>query len=347
MNVVKCPNTHFYDSDTYEACPVCGCQAENTQQNASNEKSSKKGFFSKFKKKNSSSSESITSHTVTGGVSTISSSPEQTPSSDTPAKESFQDAVSFSDALTVPMSAVTDDTAEETSDNTTEADSAVQSQPESIPETPVQESVQNEPAESQDTYKSSTITAEPIPSAREAAPSSSSSLSDAVRKASANSEGKTASYFSAITSGNSASPARENVTVQTETERPSSSGQNLSTEPVVGWIVCTDGPHTGISFCLAAGKNTVGRSSSNHIVLSADNAVSREKHATFVYEPKKRNFFIQPGDSSGLTYLNDEYITESCMLKNRDIVEIGNTKLLFVPLCDETFSWEDCINREK
>ena len=74
--------------------------------------------------------------------------------------------------------------------------------------------------------------------------------------------------------------------------------------------------------------------------------MSREKHAMVIYEPKKRNFYIQPGDSSGLTYLNDDYITESKRLAAKDILEIGDCQFVFVPLCGDDFSWEDYISKE-
>ena len=41
------------------------------------------------------------------------------------------------------------------------------------------------------------------------------------------------------------------------------------------------------------------------------------------------------------TYLNEEYITESHRLAAQDIIELGDSKFLFVPLCGETFSWEE------
>jgi hypothetical protein len=68
--------------------------------------------------------------------------------------------------------------------------------------------------------------------------------------------------------------------------------------------------------------------------------ISGIRHASIAYEPKRRNFYLQPGEASGLTYLNDEYITVSRMLSSRDIIELGDSKLMFIPLCGEDFSWE-------
>ena len=137
------------------------------------------------------------------------------------------------------------------------------------------------------------------------------------------------SYFSAATSGS------ENNTKQ-----------DVPTDPVVGWLVCISGKHFGESFSIGAGKNSIGRNDDNRIVLYKDNKVSRTKHALITFEPKKRFFYLQPGDSSGLTYLNDDYIDESKKLKPKDIIELGDSKFLFVPLCDETFSWEEYLPKE-
>ncbi len=155
-------------------------------------------------------------------------------------------------------------------------------------------------------------------------------LRAAVKKASANSAGKTMSYFSAATAGNE-----------------TSNSPQVSSDPVVGWLVCVGGNYFGQSFTIGAGKNSIGRNDDNRIVLSMDNSVSRSKHALITYEPKKRNFYLQPGDSSGLTYLNDEYIDESKKLQAKDIIELGESKFIFVPLCDETFTWEDYIRKEQ
>ncbi len=164
------------------------------------------------------------------------------------------------------------------------------------------------------------------------------SLRETIRLASANTEGKTMSYFSA--SGNRDSGANEQVS------KLDTGNRRVLGEPVVGWLVCIGGKHFGESFQIGAGKNSIGRNNENRIVLDLDQSISREKHALITYEPKKRNFYLQPGDSSGLTYLNEEYITESKLLKEKDIIELGDTKLMLVPLCGEQFTWEDYINKE-
>lgn len=112
-------------------------------------------------------------------------------------------------------------------------------------------------------------------------------------------------------------------------------------DPVVGWLVCVEGADAGKSYTLKAGRNFIGRHISNDIVISGDASVSREKHAIVIYDPKSRNFLTQPGMSSELCYLNDQVVLQAEDIKRGDFLSLGKTKLMFVPLCGETFTWED------
>ncbi len=115
--------------------------------------------------------------------------------------------------------------------------------------------------------------------------------------------------------------------------------------PVVGWLVCVKGAHFGESFSIGAGRNSVGRYDSNSIVLSKERTVSREKHAWIVFEPRKKEFFVAPGESSGLTYYNGENIFQPQKLGALDSIELGEAGFVFVPLCSDSFDWENYINK--
>lgn len=119
-------------------------------------------------------------------------------------------------------------------------------------------------------------------------------------------------------------------------------------EPVVGWLVCIEGAELGKSFNLKSGKNFIGRSSLvNDIVIEDDKSISREKHAIIIFDPKSRRFLAQPGMSSELYYINDEVVLQAMPLENKNVIQIGKTKLLFVPLCGPDFSWEDFAKDDK
>lgn len=119
----------------------------------------------------------------------------------------------------------------------------------------------------------------------------------------------------------------------------------IGSEPVVGWLVCIKGEYFGECFKLKSGRNFIGRSPEMDIQLSMDFAVSRQKHAVIIYEPKARIFIAQPGESRELFYLNDEVVLSNATLKQSDVIMIGETKLMFIPLCGKQFSWDDVAEK--
>lgn len=112
------------------------------------------------------------------------------------------------------------------------------------------------------------------------------------------------------------------------------------TEPNVGWLVCIKGERFGECFELFAGKNSIGRNPSNRVAIVGDPGVSREQHAFVLYEPKSRKFYLQPGNSSGLTYKNEELVLSPVPLQDRDKIGLNESVFMFVALCSESFSWD-------
>lgn len=111
--------------------------------------------------------------------------------------------------------------------------------------------------------------------------------------------------------------------------------------PVVGWLVCIKGSMYGQSFPLHTGKNFVGRGSDMDVIIRGDQSVSRDKHAIILYEPRKREFIAQAGESRELFYLNDEVVLSMNPLKIHDVLTIGRTDLMFIPFCGKEISWDD------
>lgn len=118
--------------------------------------------------------------------------------------------------------------------------------------------------------------------------------------------------------------------------------------PVVGWLVCVGGieRETGKSYELHSDKNFIGRSPVSNICLSGDTSISRERHAVIIYEPHEKIFFAQPGESSKLYYINGKVVLGNVELKAYDSIELGKTKLVFVPFCGEKFSWDSLTKSE-
>lgn len=112
------------------------------------------------------------------------------------------------------------------------------------------------------------------------------------------------------------------------------------TEPPAGYLICTSGEDYGIGFPLKTGNNSIGRSASMDVVL-LDAKVSREKQAFVMYEPLKREFYLRPGEGTGLCYLNGELVLGPVKIKAFDLIMLGDTKLMLIPVCCDRFSWEE------
>lgn len=113
-------------------------------------------------------------------------------------------------------------------------------------------------------------------------------------------------------------------------------------DPIVGWLVIVDGPGMGNCLPLGYGTNPVGRAPELRVALTfGDSQVSRGTHATVIYDPRGRDFYVQHGGGTNLTYLDDKPLLEPKQLNPRDRITIGDTVLMLVPLCDKNFDWQD------
>ena len=109
--------------------------------------------------------------------------------------------------------------------------------------------------------------------------------------------------------------------------------------PVCGWIVCIAGPRRGKDYKIMAGKNFVGRADDMDIQILGDNKISRRNHCVIVYDEKQGKTVILPGDSNGIVYLNEEAVYVPTPLGEYDVIEIGESRFLFIPFCGEHFMW--------
>ncbi len=110
---------------------------------------------------------------------------------------------------------------------------------------------------------------------------------------------------------------------------------------VVGWLVVIEGKGIGRDLRVVAGMNSIGRDKNNKISINfGDNSISRENHATVIYDYKNNKFFFQHGGGQNLSYLNDSVVLQPMELNKGDVIGLGDTKLMFVPFCSEQFSWD-------
>ncbi len=115
--------------------------------------------------------------------------------------------------------------------------------------------------------------------------------------------------------------------------------KKMKIEPVVGWLVCIEGPDKGKDFRIWAKNNTIGRSEKMDICIKGDTTISRENHARLAYDAKHNNFHLIPAESTNNIYLNEEPIYIPTKLGEYDVIEFGDSKFVFVPFCNEKFSW--------
>lgn len=111
-------------------------------------------------------------------------------------------------------------------------------------------------------------------------------------------------------------------------------------DPVVGWLVCVSGPDKGRDFRIRSERNGIGRGTDMAICISGDETISRDNHAYISFNPRKGTFRVGPGDGRGMTYLNGEEVDIPQPLNAYDLIELGQSQLLFIPLCGERFNWE-------
>lgn len=123
--------------------------------------------------------------------------------------------------------------------------------------------------------------------------------------------------------------------------------KNFKLEPVTGWLVCIEGPDKGRDYRIAAKNNSIGRGESADICIKGDQAVSRENHARLSYDGKHNNFYLIPAESTNNIYINDEPVYVPTRLNKGDLLELGESKFIFIPFCDETFNWQDGLKQDR
>lgn len=153
--------------------------------------------------------------------------------------------------------------------------------------------------------------------------------------------GTTCPYCNISVEPQAKAEARQSMRVEEEEKTMPYLGETTGIEPVTGWLVCIEGPQMGQDYRIMAEKNFIGRAEEMHIRIIGDNAISRRNHAVIVYDPKKRNFYLLPGDASGLAYHNNEAVYSPVELTAYDVIQLGRSKFIFVPLCGIHFEWNN------
>jgi hypothetical protein len=110
-------------------------------------------------------------------------------------------------------------------------------------------------------------------------------------------------------------------------------------EPGVGWLTCISGACRGMSFTLHEDMNFIGRGDQMDVQILGDADVIRTNHACIAYDKINRKFTLIPGGNA-MVYLNNTSIYAATELIDLSRIRVGNTILVFRPLCGEHFSWD-------
>ena len=147
-------------------------------------------------------------------------------------------------------------------------------------------------------------------------------------------EGKTVSYAQAA--DDEKTVAFYEVESKEASQRENAKPQQST--PVVGWLVCVEGPERGRDYRLFTGRNFVGRSLSAEVSIPSDPGISRENHLSIVFDPRSCRYIMVPGDSAATLYNGSETnsVTE---LADGDYITCGSTKLCFIGFCREGRKW--------
>lgn len=122
---------------------------------------------------------------------------------------------------------------------------------------------------------------------------------------------------------------------------PEPNGAPLDPDLVVGWLVCVSGPARGRSYELHTGRNFIGRAAIMDVALPEDTAVARERQASVIFDPRTARFSVTANETRELTYVNDELVYDHCDLTANDVLLVGSTRLMLVPLCGSGFAWAE------
>ncbi|MCL2337665.1 MAG: FHA domain-containing protein [Firmicutes bacterium] len=108
---------------------------------------------------------------------------------------------------------------------------------------------------------------------------------------------------------------------------------------VCGWLVCVEGINKGMSYPIHQGKNFIGGGDGMDIQILGDNKVDQYRHAIVAFDDKTLKTMLLPGESRGLVYLNDMAVYTPTILEDYAQIDVGDSKLKFVPFCGDKHQW--------
>lgn len=341
MKIIKCPNGHFFDGDSFQECPHCPSETKKEK--------------ARFLKKNGTAS-------TTSGESVFSGFSSVTEKRPEPANSGF--VCEPTEVLYVPEEAKPEDipilpygkedflpppdTADDSSsllfstfsgyDKKEGRTSGAVPPPLLNTDSGLSEvsGAQQDVSKAEDTVK--------CPLAEEQADNSDGSAgtagasSDPADPCSVN-----ASMNKPVSISDCASGSEENTA---QSDEPACQANTPAFEdkgffdPVVGWLVCTSGQNAGKSYELFCGRNSAGNSRVHTVVLEEGSARSSDAVFYILFVPESDTFLISPGTSRELVYLNRFVLTDTDVIDENDEIRTHRSSYRLVRYCGRLTSFE-------
>lgn len=314
MKLVQCPQGHYYDADKYEKCPLCFPVKPKAP-------TQPKPFVNQYEPKqantqpvdNDATQRLDRGYVAYDPANNVAYNPANDVAyepADSDATTPLSKATDYSTNDEVKEEPVVEDVQEEAEDQENTFVFADDEEAEKV------EVVEEEPEAIEEVEEE--VHVEPVVAEEEKEPEQEESLRDTIKNISEtlDNEDVTIAYPGYQTAGN----ARGYV---------------------VGWLVCTKGAAKGLSYPLYAGKNFIGRGANSDICIKGDQSIARDRHAVVIYDPRSKSFIAIAGESKQLYYINDQLVLSQIMMQPRDVLSLGETDLLFIPLVGDQFDWDN------
>ena len=107
----------------------------------------------------------------------------------------------------------------------------------------------------------------------------------------------------------------------------------------MGWLVALNGKHKGDDYQLRGYNTMVGRDPGNKIVLTGDGCISRTNCSIKYYSDTNNYFIYNAAEASNPVYVNKEPLHNFTELHAYDVIKLGRTEFVFIPLCGPGFEW--------
>jgi hypothetical protein len=130
-------------------------------------------------------------------------------------------------------------------------------------------------------------------------------------------------------------------------------GLSLKEErPVCAWLVCIEGARRGKSYVISYGENFVGTDRDNEIQVLGDEKMLG-KFTLIIFDKGTKEANLIPARADGIVYMDNKPIYDKYVIKNKDILEIGGSKFMYVDFLTECkkylndFEYEETDNEDK